>query len=108
MNKKTAQKILDIHERIESIESMMQVEKSNLRTAKAIDSIELQEKENNCIKASIKAIDKYAQMINKLSVNRDYLLHQKLMLEMELNNNHNLNREIQIKAKLELINEIIK
>ena len=108
MNKKTAEKILDIHERIESIESMMKVEKSNLRTAKAIDSIELQEKENNCIKASIKAIDKYAQMINKLSVNRDYLLHQKLMLEIELNSTFNLHREIQIKAKLELINEIIK
>tara|TARA_R100000951_G_C2596849_1_gene166941 strand:+ start:567 stop:893 length:327 start_codon:yes stop_codon:yes gene_type:complete len=108
MNKKTAQKILDIHERIESIESMMEVEKSVLRTAKAIDSLELQEKESNCIKASIKAIDKYMKMINKLSVNRDYLLHQKLMLEMELDSNFNLNIEIQIKAKLELINEIIK
>ena len=107
MNKKTAQKILDIHERIEFIESMMQVEKSNLRTAKAIDSLELQEKENNCIKASIKAIDKYAQMINKLSVNREYLLYQKLMLEMELDNVKSLHQEIQIKAKLKLINEII-
>ena len=107
MNKRTAQKILDIHERIESIESMMQIEKSNLRIAKAIDSIELQEKENNCIKASIKAISKYERMINKLSVNREYLLYEKLILEMDLDSVKSLQKEIQIKAKLELIKEML-
>jgi len=108
MNKKTTQKILDIHERIESIKSMLQIEKSNLRTARAIESIELQEKEINCIKSSIRAISKFELMINKLSVNRSYLQYKKLTLEMELDANYNLNKEIQIKAKLELINEIIK
>ena len=107
MNKKTAKKILEIHERIEFIESMMKIEKGNLNLAKYVGSQKLIDKESNCIKASIKAIDKYAQMITKLSVNRDYLLHQRLLLETELDTHYNLNREIQIKAKLELINEIL-
>ena len=107
MNKKTTQKILDIHERIESIESMMKVEKSNLRTAKAIDSIELQEKENNCIKASIKAINKYERMIGRLSINRSHLIYKKMMLEIELDSNNSLSKEIQLKAKLELIEDLI-
>ena len=107
MTEKKAKRIVHIYKRIDYIKCTLEYEYQSLKVYEAIHSVKLQEKERNSIIASEKAINKYNKLIDKLSINRSYLLSEKLNLEIELQCNKSESKEIQIKSKLELIKEML-
>lgn len=108
MKKETAKRIVEIYNRIDEIKESMKFEQTNYDSAKFINSEYLMLRALNKLEASNRAINKFYQLIDRLSVSRNYLNTKRLELEMELDQpNLSINKEMQLKAKLELINEML-
>ena len=112
MKKETAKRILEIYERIDKIKESIKFEQTNYDCAKFINSEYLMLRSLNKLAASNRAINRFYQLIDRLSVrlyvSSSYLNTKRLELEMELDqHNLSINKEMQLKAKLELINEML-